>query len=468
MVGREGTTEGVLAGRQLWWRRAFAALLAVATMLLAAEAALAQGKDSADTKARYQALLQKTIHHPADLDAAFAYAQMATQLGDYEAAIGAYDRMLFYNPHLPRVRLEVGRLYYRLGSYTLAKSYFEQVLAEPTTPPEVRKNIQAFLAAMKKGPAAAQKEWSVFVQTGLRWQSNAGLGPDSNLVYALGNPATLAKPFRKRPDWNWFTLSSVTWSHPFDGGNAAIEASLVGYYSKQFQVSRLDLGFLELQVGPRFALPGIKGGSVKVYGIGNVASLADAPFLATAGVGVLMDLPASSTVTVEPFVEYRNRNFNNSSTYPTAAQLTGNLLTTGFILGGPIPAVQGLSWAARFAYEANRADSFAYNSYDRLSVDLLVPYAFTRSWGGTEHKLVVTPQVGFSYAGYRAPNPLITGKLLSLTRQDNQWRIGLGLDVQLWKHVGVSALVQYDAIESTVRNFTAHDFSVTFGPTLRF
>ncbi|HVV92256.1 MAG TPA: tetratricopeptide repeat protein [Hyphomicrobiales bacterium] len=441
-------------------------LAAVAASLLMGRAALAQDQASADTKARYQALLQKTIRHPKDLDAAFAYAQMATRLGDYEAAIGAYDRMLFYNPHLPRVRLELGALYYRLGSFTLAKSYFDEVLAEPGTPPAVRKNIETYLAAMQSGGTPAGKEWSVYAQTGLRWQSNAGLGPDSDLVYALGGNAVLAKPFRRRPDWNWFALSTVTWAHPIAGGAATIEASLVGYYSKQFRIDRLDLGFLELQIGPRFALPGIKGGSVKVYGIGNVASLADAPFLATAGVGVLADLPLGTTMAVEPFLEYRNRNFNNSTTYQTAAQLTGNLVTAGFIVGGPLAPVPGLSWAARLAYEANRVDSrFTFNSYDRFALDLLVPYAFTRSWGGEAHQIVVTPQAGFSYAAYQRPDPIINP---TITRVDNEWRIGLGVDVQLWKHVGVSTLVQYDAVQSSLRNFTAHDFSVTFGPTLRF
>jgi hypothetical protein len=330
----------------------------------------------------------------------------------------------------------------------------------------VRKNIETYLAAMRNGPAAAAgKEWTFYAQTGLRWQSNAGLGPDTDLVLAGGVPATLLKPFRKRPDWNWFALSSVTWAHPIAGGAASLEASLVGYYSKQFQISRLDLGFLELQIGPRFALPGIKGGSIKVYGIGNVASLAGAPFLATAGAGILMDLPVSPHLTVEPFLEYRNRNFNNSSTYPTAALLTGNLLTTGFIVGGPLPAVQGLSWAARFAYEANAADSFSYNSYDRFAVDLLVPYTFTRSWGGATHQIVLTPQAGYGYAAYHSPDPIVSP---AVARMDNEWRVGLGVDVQLWKHVGLSSLVQYQAVESSLRNFTAHDFSVTFGPTLRF
>jgi hypothetical protein len=434
--------------------------------LLAARGAAAEDGGAAGTKAQYAALLQRTISHPADLDAAFRYAQMATARGDYEAAIGAYDRMLLHNPRLPRVRLELGALYFRLGAYAEAKGYFDQVLAERGTPPAVREKIEVFLAAMRAGPQAAQKEWSFFAQTGLRYQTNAGFGPDSNFVYALGQNALLAKPFRKRPDWNWFGLSTLGWAHPFANGAGALEASLVGYYSKQFQVGRLDLGFLELQFGPRFALPWAKGSSIKVYGIGNVATLAGEPFLASAGGGVSLTLPVSATVTAQPFVEYRNRNFRDSSTYPTADQLTGDLVTTGLIAGGPLPVVKGLSWGARLAYDANRVPSaFAFNSYDRFSVDVLLSYAFTASWAGAPHQVVVTPQAGYSYAKYARPDPLINP---TITRADNEWRLGLGFDVQLWKHVGLSTQIQYDAIQSSVRNFTANDLSFTFGPTVRF
>ena len=38
---------------------------------------------------------------PTNPDAGFQYAQLETELGDYEAAIGALERILYYNPNLP-------------------------------------------------------------------------------------------------------------------------------------------------------------------------------------------------------------------------------------------------------------------------------------------------------------------------------------------------------------------------------
>ena len=61
---------------------------------------------------------------PTNLDLTFQFASIATQLGNFESAISALERMLLLNPNLPRVKLEVGVLYFRLGAYPIARSYF--------------------------------------------------------------------------------------------------------------------------------------------------------------------------------------------------------------------------------------------------------------------------------------------------------------------------------------------------------
>ena len=83
----------------------------------------------------YQALFKRMYADPSNLDVTFQFAELATKLGDYEAAIGALERMLYFNPNLPRVKLELGVLYHRIGGLKVAKSYFEQALATPGVPP---------------------------------------------------------------------------------------------------------------------------------------------------------------------------------------------------------------------------------------------------------------------------------------------------------------------------------------------
>jgi hypothetical protein len=44
-----------------------------------------------------------------DMETTFRFLEVATRLGDYEAAIGALERVLYYNPDLAEVKVELAR-----------------------------------------------------------------------------------------------------------------------------------------------------------------------------------------------------------------------------------------------------------------------------------------------------------------------------------------------------------------------
>ncbi len=56
----------------------------------------------------YEAAFQAVLKDPGNLDKTFRFAELAVAVGDLEGAISALERMLIYNPKLPRVRLELG------------------------------------------------------------------------------------------------------------------------------------------------------------------------------------------------------------------------------------------------------------------------------------------------------------------------------------------------------------------------
>ena len=71
---------------------------------------------------RRQDLLRLMLQDPSNLDVAVEYASLSSQVGDYEAAVSTLERMLIFAPNTPRLQLELGILYYRLGSYELSRS----------------------------------------------------------------------------------------------------------------------------------------------------------------------------------------------------------------------------------------------------------------------------------------------------------------------------------------------------------
>ena len=80
-----------------------------------------------ETNAERERIFAELIEDPTNLDFLFKYANLSILLGDLEAAISVFEQMLIYEPDLPRIRLELGVLYFRLNAYPSAKLYLNSV-----------------------------------------------------------------------------------------------------------------------------------------------------------------------------------------------------------------------------------------------------------------------------------------------------------------------------------------------------
>ena len=121
----------------------------LATVLVGCETAQ-QSAASVELQNKQNAAFQEMLKDPGNLEVVMAYAQAATKAGDYEGAVSAYEGMLVIDSNLPRVRLELGILYYRLKSYETSRTYIETALASPTLPGDIRKPAELLLAKMPK------------------------------------------------------------------------------------------------------------------------------------------------------------------------------------------------------------------------------------------------------------------------------------------------------------------------------
>ena len=144
---------------------------------------------------------------PSDLEVTFRYAEVSALLGNFEAAISALERMLLFNPDLPRVRLELGVLYFGWAQFALARTYPDRALEAEDVPSEGRRRVEVFLAEIEKRLSPHQFSGSVY--SGLRYQTNANSGPSSTAVRANSLDATLSEQFTEKSDPNAFVSGSV-------------------------------------------------------------------------------------------------------------------------------------------------------------------------------------------------------------------------------------------------------------------
>ncbi|MEM0909116.1 MAG: tetratricopeptide repeat protein, partial [Pseudomonadota bacterium] len=170
------------------WRQLSAAIIALvvsfaafvpsaATAQTEAEAAASQANIAIE--ARREALFAAMLNDPTNLDLAFEYAQLSAQVGDVEAAISTLERMLIYAPNLPRLQLELGVLYYRIGAIDIARSYLEAASRE-NTPQVVQDRVDVFLAQI--GRQDQRLVVSGSLHGGIRYQSNATAAPDQDII----------------------------------------------------------------------------------------------------------------------------------------------------------------------------------------------------------------------------------------------------------------------------------------------
>ena len=208
-------------------------LLCRGLVLLLFAPALAQAADPAALRAELSSIYQQLLIDPSDRALNRRMIEIAVELKDYDAAIGAVERLIFYDPTNAALQLEAARLYMQIESYAAAAGYLKEAVALPGLTAEQRADATTLLA--KANRATRPSPWSGFGQVGMRYQTNANHG---SVALGLSEPFPFEKP---TADWNTFALGTLGLAEPVDD-NLSIEASVSGYYADQQIVDRLDLG----------------------------------------------------------------------------------------------------------------------------------------------------------------------------------------------------------------------------------
>ena len=325
------------------------------------------------------ALFQSMLSRPSSLDTTLQYAVSAEQRGDLEAAIGALERLLFYNSNLSIVKFELGTLYFRLGSYQMARGYFQPVLAATDVTAETKERAQGYLDAIEK--RLNPDQWSGYAQTGVRYQTNACFGPSQQSLFGATRP--INSQLVPQSDGNWFAAFSLNYTHDFENQSGDVfEVNAGGYTAQQFHVSAVDTGLLDIRMGPRFGvfLDTLDGASLKPYGVATGVLLSNAPYLGSFGAGVTMHFNWAN-IAWDPYVEFRQLDYRSSSLYPLASGLTGTLTTVALQAAGVVS--EGVRWQARLAFSGGD-DASPWFSYDRYAFDIWFPCTFASPWGVQE------------------------------------------------------------------------------------
>ena len=84
------------------------------------------------------------------------YAAAAIKVDDLEGAISALERLLLISGDQPRVKLELGTLYSRLGSYEAARAYFDSARSSGLATTEVKQRADEYLVVIDSKTGKSQ------------------------------------------------------------------------------------------------------------------------------------------------------------------------------------------------------------------------------------------------------------------------------------------------------------------------
>ena len=159
------------------------------------------------TKAERQRVFDSIIDDPTNLENLFNYANLSILVGDLEAAIGIFEQMLIYKPDLPRIKLELGVLYFRLGAYASAKRYLDDI--ENYDPPkEVKEKVEVFLEQIENETRLFKTQSVLSFGMGLSGNANAGL--DTDVVTVVGDLGAIDLNISNKPKSDTYITSAFS------------------------------------------------------------------------------------------------------------------------------------------------------------------------------------------------------------------------------------------------------------------
>lgn len=416
-----------------------------------------------DANAQLDRLFERMLREPANLDLMFEYAQLAVSVGNYDAALGTLSRMLLFNPNLPRVRLELGALYFQVGSYEASRSYIAQALAAEDVPPEIRERANAYLAEIDK--RTARSVFTGSISAGVRWQQNANSGPGTANVRALGQDALLDNQFLRQSDWNLFALANLQHRYTLDPYSGhTLETTLALYGTRQFKLNELDVALAEVTTGPRFALGDTGPGFayLRPYVLANIVGLDDARYYYTGGAGLGFTQQFGDRVALDMAYERREKRFRNSAARPFATDQDSG---ENALLASVRYAVYSdviLTVGGTVADENADQD---YRSNKRATGGVSVSYYYNPDWLWSTLPWSVSLGAQRLYTKYDEPDP---GVDPNVERVDREWRFALVNVAQITDEFSFFTQVQRYLVDSNLPNFTYNNWALSAGVTWSF
>ncbi len=354
----------------------------------------------------YDTAFENMLRQPGNLDVLFKFATVAAQKGDLEGAVSALERMLLIDPNLPRVRLELGVLYFRLGSYELARTYLQSSIAARNVPDDVRAKAEQYVGELDKRLTHSRFSGEVFL--GMRYQSNANLGPANSQVRLFGQIANLNQAALGTADWG--AVSTGQLRHVYDlqtQDKAAIESQFTYYATRQFQLQAANVTLVDFTTGPRFQAfrETFEDVIVKPFVSAGYIWVNDTPYYGSYGGGVETGVFLTDNLRNVSIVSWRQQNYPNTWYLPANSQFTGTQYSATSTFQYQVnPLVSVFTVANAQRYQTQQAPQ---QNYVLLGVGAGFAFRFADPLFHSDQPWTISLSANLQWWQYDQPDPIV-------------------------------------------------------------
>lgn len=353
----------------------------------------------------YEILLKAFEITPQNLELNFYLGRAAFEIGNYEMAIMAFERILIASPNENRVKLEIARAFQKLGANNIARQYCNEVLL--TDPPDtVKNNIKKLLANMDKTEQTHFLSGRIIV--GVDWNDNVWASPSADKIKTIiGDVNLTGVSSIKTQDWIYNTTLEIDHTYQPFYSKYAWKTNAICYNAIYDEISALDILYMGGLTGPEFVSGKNKFGFQFLF---NQINLGNTEYMNSVGFKAALDHVTNPNSITRAGLKYEIKNFD------TTSQRDANNISLSFGMGFLFKKNwYNLSLTAENENASN--DEYSYIKYiPSLSITRKLPFELT---GSVYYK--------YQFSHYDDP-----ATLFNKNREDQQHSAGAGLGKKLW------------------------------------
>lgn len=445
------------------------ALLCASTLTIAQEA---PGIPSLDRQVNEA--FQQVFKAPGDLEAGLRYARLLVSAGNYEGGVAALERHLQSRDPHPSIRVELGVLYYRLGSYQMTESLLRQAISDPRLPEDQRAVAETLLRDVSARNEPSQLSGTIML--GMRRQTNPSARSEADQVYSSGTLVPLLQGFKPKAD-NDLQLTARL-DHRYDLGwqneatlVSSLTSQIVDYQSssgRQLQANQeqpYNLAWAEINTGIRFkpaaaALPDLR---LRPYLILAELAAQGHRYLSNQGLGLESEYRVSERTLANATYEYRHYTYANRIDVPNAASLGGpdhhlrlqvsHEVAAGHLVSASLGLRKHQTGRDYYDYDAQELRLTYSTSYASPISGTIGGYWNTSLWAGAGARK------------YGAADPDINSRIV---RKDDDWRLGANLSLPISGGWSMLMQLEHIRVHSNIPNYQNKNSSLLGALAYRF